>query len=220
MTATLGVLGLEIPWAIRTFEGFREWVATLDEHAPRVHFHAGRVLIDVPHDCKNHAPVVRAINRCLDRLVVDLDLGHYFGPPSWLTVEEVELSTEPDGFLVRWESWRQGVVRVNPERGTELLGRPDMALEVVSKTSEQKDLRELVVAYAKAGVREYWIGDARGAEPCLRILRLGARKKYKDVVPDADGFLASPTFGRSFRLRRLIDKAGLVDYQLEVKASA
>lgn len=216
-TKTLTVFGLEIPASVHTLAGFRAWAAELPENAPLVHFYRGKVHIEVPQDFYRHEPVANAINPWLARLADDLDLGRYFMPPSWITDPASGLSTEPDGFLVRCESFESGRVRVNPSRSTELLGRPDMVLEVVSKSSAKKDLQDLVEGYAQAGVPEYWAVDPRPETPALRLLALTKGGAYRAARADADGFVASPTWGRSFRLRRFKNRAGLPDCRLETK---
>lgn len=216
-TDALNVCGIEIPWETRTLDGFRRWVATLDESGPRVSFASGRMHVEVsPQNYETHEPLVPAVNATLCALVRELDIGRYFLPPSWFTHEPTLLSTEPDGFLALWSSLENGDLRVNPDRRTEMLGRPDMALEVVSDTSERKDLVEHVGDYATAGVREYWIADARGDEVIFRILALGADAVYREVVKDASGWLASPLWGCRFQLRRFVDRAGMTDFTLDI----
>lgn len=218
---TITVDDLEIPGDVQTLEGFRSWVATLDERAPRVSFYRGEVHIEVsPQNHETHGPVGSEINRVLANLARELAIGMYFMPPSWLTEEAAQLSTEPDGFLVRFESAESGRVRINPERKTELLGAPDMVLEVVSVSTVRKDLVRLREGYARAAVREYWIVDARGERPELRVLVLGAEGEYEERAPDAAGWIASPTWGRSFRLERFVNQAGWVEYRLEVTAGS
>lgn len=118
-----------------------------------------------------------------------------------------------------WGSFERGDVRINPERKIEMLGRPDMALEVVSKTSERKDLQELVHDYARAGVREYWTADARGDERLLRIGHWDHAGIFLAVAPDAEGWCESRIWGEQFRLKRFTDRAGQLDYELEVRAT-
>jgi len=65
-------------------------------------------------------------------------------------------------------------------------------------------------------VREYWKVDARGDAPVLRLLSL-CGETYDEVAADADGFVASPVWGRAFRLRRITDRLGQVDYRLDVR---
>ncbi len=217
---TLSVFDVEVPWDIDTLEGFRRWVATLDEHAPRVHYSPGMVHLEMPQNYRDHGPVAEAINKVLLVLADELDLGQYHAPPSWITHAETRLSTEPDGFLLLWESLASGRVRINPQRETELLGRPDMALEVVSRSSAKKDLVKLVENYAAAGVREYWIADPRGAEVVFRILVLQADGTYGDQPVGSGGWIASPLWHRSFRLTYYVDRLGTPTPRLEVGPGA
>jgi hypothetical protein len=87
-----------------------------------------------PQSYDTHEPLVGAVNATLRALASELDVGRYFLPPSWFTHEATLLSTEPEGFLALWESLEGGHLRINPDRRTEMLGRPDMVLEVVSNT--------------------------------------------------------------------------------------
>lgn len=213
---TITIDGLAIPGNVQTLEGFRAWVATFDEHGPRASFSRGEVHIEMsPQDYETHGPLAEEINRVLSSLARETGIGRYFVPPSWITHEPSGVSTEPDGILVRFESIESGRIRINPARKTELLGAPDMVLEVVSKTSAQKDLVRFVEDYAAAGVGEYWIADARGRDVELRILRLVA-DRYEAQVADAAGWIASPTWKRSFRARRFADRTGWPDFRLEV----
>ncbi len=218
--STLTVYGLEIPEAIHSLDAFRAWVPTLEEHGPRVHFSQGRVHIEMsPQDLRTHEPVIDGIRHTLRQLAREMDLGRYHSPPSWLTVKETDLSTEPDGFLVRFDSFLSGRVGINPERESEMLGAPDMVLEVVSKTSAKKDLVELVEDYAHAGIAEYWTVDARRAAIEFRILVLGRRGRYRAQPTSRDGWVASRVWGRAFRLVRSLDRANMPDYRLESRSS-
>lgn len=212
------VCGIEIPWETQTLEGFRNWVASLDEGGPRVSFARGRMHVDMsPQSYDTHEPLVRAINVALCALASELDIGRYFLPPSWFTHEATGLSTEPDGYLALWSTLESKDLAINPERRTEMVGRPDMVLEVVSDTSHRKDLIEHVMDYALAGVREYWIADARADHLAFRILALDGSGEYADVTPDAEGWLESSLWQRSFRLGQLPERAGLRDFVLEIR---
>lgn len=214
---TITVQGLEIPTSVQTLDGFREWVATLPENGPLVSFARGRVHIEMgPQDYRTHEPLVKKITHVLLDLTEELDLGEYYFPPSWFTKKEADVSTEPDGFLVLWSSFEAKRVVLNPDRSIELLGTPDMVLEVPSKTSTRKDLVELVEDYARAGIREYWIADGRAEPPVLRILVLAAGR-YQDQVPDPDGWLASPVWGRAFKLTSVVNRAGHKSFKLETR---
>src|SRR5439155_21384 len=97
----------------------------------------------------------------------------------------------------------------------ELQGSPDMVLEILSKSSEQKDKVILKQAYHEAGVREYWLVDARKEPIAFDVFR----RTSKGFVRTAkqDGWLKSTVFGRSFRLSVRAGLQGHPDYSLEVK---
>lgn len=215
---TVTVDGLEIPEGAMGFAGFREWVAALGEGAPRVHYARGRIYVEMtPQIYETHARLVQAINRVLDRLAVEGGPGLYYMPPSWITDERAELSTEPDGFLVRWASLESGRVRIHPARETEMVGHPDMALEVVSKSSAKKDLEHLVHEYARSGVREYWIADGREERVSFRILVADGAGRFREQPADEEGWIASPIWGRAFCLERFTNRAGMTDFRLRCR---
>jgi len=88
----------------------------------------------------------------------------------------------------------------------------------VSDTSVRKDLVEHVQDYATAGIAEYWIADARADEIDFRILTLAADGSYVPQASLADGWLASPVWGRAFRLVRFCNPAGATDYRLDARS--
>lgn len=210
---------VEVPFEARTLEGFREWMSGREDQPGQVCFVQGHVYLEMSQDQRTHGPVSTEVSIVLATLARELETGRYFTPPSWVTCAPAELSTEPDGFYARYDTLRSGRLAINPERRIELVGVPDFVLEIVSKSSVKKDRRLLRDAYAAAGVGEYWLIDARREDRPPRfellVLRDGA---YEEITPDADGWRASPTWQRSFRLRRVVDPAGLPDFRLDVRA--
>jgi Uma2 family endonuclease len=93
-------------------------------------------------------------------------------------------------------------------------GPPDLVVEIVSDHSVTKDTRRLPQAYFKAGVREFWLADARAEPAVFRIHRPG-ENAYEAVEPDADGFQRSEVFGRSFRLDARRDPKGHWGFDLQ-----
>jgi Uma2 family endonuclease len=66
--------------------------------------------------------------------------------------------------LSKYRAPEPDVAYVTPERVSlvtprEMKGGPDIAVEVVSRDSRERDYGEKLRAYRKAGVREYWIID-------------------------------------------------------------
>ena len=88
----------------------------------------------------------------------------------------------------------------------ELEGTPDMALEILSETSERKDWLLLRDLYWKAGIAEYWLVDARNEPAQFDILRHGPTGY--DPTPAVDGWMRSDVLGREFRLIRQTDPLG------------
>jgi Uma2 family endonuclease len=76
-------------------------------------------------------------------------------------------------------------------------GPPDLAVEIVSPESVERDYEKKRRQYERAGVPEYWIVDE--LEQRVTLLRLGARKKYKEVRPRKGELYSEVVPG--FRLR-------------------
>src|SRR5438067_4657252 len=92
-------------------------------------------------------------------------LGYFFPDRMRLVNEDADLSTEPDGMFVSEQTLDAGRARLEHGQATlELVGSPDMVLEVVRPSSVEKDTVVLRELYWKAGVREYWLVDPRGLE--------------------------------------------------------
>jgi Uma2 family endonuclease len=87
-------------------------------------------------------------------------------------------------------------------------------VEVVSDSSEDKDLVKLRSDYFRAGIPEYWIVDARDGALNFDILKRGSRG-YTTTRTQADGWLKSAVFGRSFRLTQATDPLGNPQFTLE-----
>lgn len=216
LVPTLRVEELEIPSDVFSLAGFRAWVAELGDQGPRVSYCGGNVHVDVtPQNYRSHAPLTAEVTGVLGSLARTGELGMYFSAPSWFTCEEAQLSTEPDGFLTTFDSFRAGRIGINPERDHELLGRPDMVFEAVSKTSRTKDRCDLVTRYALAGIPEYWIADACSDALEFRILVLGEDGTYRDQKADSENWLTSPLWGKRFRLRRIVNQVGLTEFRLD-----
>lgn len=133
-----------------------------------------------------------------------------------LTNEEADLSCQPDGIFIAHETFRKDRVKLvegAKEGHVELLGSPDMVLEIISSSSVEKDTVTLRDLYWRAGIRESWLVDSRGDEEQSHILRY-TPKKYVAARPKK-GWLPSSVFGRSFRLLRTLDADGNPDYTLE-----
>ena len=96
-----------------------------------------------------------------------LDFGDMYINGVLVSNVDADVSNNPDMVGISWESVESGKVRyvsTAKDREIEIEGSPDWVLEIVSRSSVTKDKRDLRQAYHQAGIREYWLVDARGAD--------------------------------------------------------
>lgn len=223
--AVLSEENFPIPAGASTFEGFRRWVES-DEfpESGRVDFLAGDVEVDLsPEELFTHNLVKMAIGSGLHALITDRDLGEVFADRARVSSPQTGLSVEPDVVVVLGRSLQEGLVRYrpsdrNPSRVLEIEGAPDLVVEVVSDGSVDKDTRRLPMLYARAGVPELWIVDARGSELQLRAFTL-REGGYAPVDSDSEGWFRSPRLGLAFRLTRRRSPVATWRYSLEHKGA-
>jgi Uma2 family endonuclease len=216
-----GLTDVRIPGDAYTLEGFRRWL--LSEEAPeqgRFTFVSGELIADMsPESYEHHNAVKVEITSVLHRLVRQKKLGRIFGDRILVSNPEASLSTEPDATFATFESLQSGrcqLIKSNrPGVAEELTGAPDWVLEIVSRTSVRKDKIQLREAYHRAGVGEYWLIDVQGEEIEFHLL-LRQEMGYADGTAE-DSWIASPAFGRLFRLTREMDQDGMWQYTLEMK---
>jgi Uma2 family endonuclease len=109
----------------------------------------------------------------MNLFVEELDLGKVFGSRVAYELDETNCP-EPDiGFV---KKARQHLI----ERGR-VKGPPDLAVEIVSPESIERDYKTKRGQNEKAGVREYWIADE--IEETVTLLRLNKKGKYREVKP-------------------------------------
>jgi Uma2 family endonuclease len=72
-----------------------------------------------------------------------------------------------------------------------LEGPADLAVEIVSDESVDRDRVEKFEEYAISGVQEYWIHDPRPGEQRSDFYRLTADGRYEPIEPDAEGRVRS-----------------------------
>lgn len=212
---------IEVPFWVNDLDSFRRWVHSgeLPEKL-KVHFVNGHVWMDVMGEALSHNQAKLAVMVVLAGLVRAEELGVLFPDGMLLTNDDADLGCEPDVMFVSAESLASG--RVTFTQGettgavaTEMVGSPDMVLEVVSPSSVVKDTDWLMTQYHDAGVSEYWLIDARrNGDPVFTIFR----RMAKEFIPvrKSRGWLKSPVFGKSFRLVRT-EQFGLVNFVLDVK---
>ncbi len=219
MTAIIYEDQILIPDGITDLLSFRMW--SQDGKFPeigRIDYLGGRIEIDMsPEQLFAHGRLKSEFVSTLSKLVKRSE---------WLVVadstrvasEEAGLSAEPDVILLSRDSIRQRRVRLTPKAKqsgdcVEIEGAVDILIEIVSDSSVGKDLRRLPVAYYAAGVREYWIADARHTDLRFTIYRRGATAFEPTEIDE--GWQKSEVLSRSFRLTRPVVEAEWVEFELE-----
>jgi Uma2 family endonuclease len=210
---------VSIPCWVVDLESYRRWFHS-DEfpEAARICFFSGEVWVDMSKEqFFTHNQVKNAYNFVLTGLADTPPRGRWVPDGMLLVNEEVGLACQPDGTFFFLESLRSGKVRLGEglEGIVELIGSPDMVLEIMSAGSVQKDSETLYDLYWRAGVREYWLVDARGERPVFDIFRHGPRGFI--TTRKQGGWVKSAVFGKSFRLVREKDELGNPEFRLQVR---
>lgn len=210
---------ISIPAYVRDFDSFCRWVISDDfPQRGRICYLNGEVWIDMsPEELYTHGQVRNEFAAALTALSRATRLGRFYPDRTWLTNEEADLSTEPDGTFISRKTWRaKKVRRIESETGwLRLEGTPDMVLEIISRSSVRKDKVVLRRLYWEAGVPEFWLVDARGDELHFDILRHTPKGYVAARKPG--GWIKSKVFGKSFRLTVQPDELGDPEYTLEVR---
>lgn len=208
-----------VPSWVNDLKSFRRW--SDDPEFPevgRITYFDGTVHVDMSKEqIFSHVGVKTEAARVLGGIAIN-KRGRYFSDGAYLTNQDADFSTKPDGLFVSLAALKSGRVRyVEGKLGgfVEVEGSPDMALEIVSDSSVHKDTDRMLELYWKAGIREYWLIDARGDKPTFVIYRHGA----DGYVPQRAerGWIQSKVFGHSFRLKRSTAADGHPEFQLQVR---
>ena len=216
---------IRIPSTATTLDGYRKWMETgTFPKRGRVTFVEGEIELDLaPNDIVSHGGVIVAVLCGLARVAEDGGKLILRGIP--FVNEVAQLCTEPDLMFLPWDSFR--IKRAGfRNRGrarhvfTELLGSPDLVVEVIGHSSVRRDQQFLRKKYFEAGVREYWIADCRSDESNdFQLLARGPNDFSPSRVWD-DGYSDSSVLPHCFRLARRRDCVGLWQYKLESRPVA
>ncbi len=211
---------VHIPAGIADLKSFREWVhSDAFPETGRICYLNGEVWVDMSKEqFLTHNQLKHEIGYVLTGLVRALRLGRFVPDGMLLTNEAADLTVQPDGCYVSREALRDGRVKLQEGKDggfVELLGTPDMVLEVVSTGSVEKDTVTLRELYWRANIAEYWLVDARGAVISIEILRHTA-KGYAPARKQR-GWVRSPVFRKSFRLLSRSDALGDPEFELAVR---
>jgi Uma2 family endonuclease len=210
-----------VPSWVRDLESFTRW-AESDEFPEegRIDYLAGDVWIDMSEEqVWSHNQVKTEFTVVLGTLAKQTGLWRYFTDGLRIQHPEAELSAVPDGVLIlmeTFETMRANVVQRPAGGALRVEGSPDLVLEAISDSSEKKDLEVLRETYWKAGVREYWLVDARKEPLTFDILKHTA-KGYTATRKQQSGWMKSAVLGKEFRLVQGVDRLGAPTFTLEVR---
>ena len=216
---------IEIPLTMRSLADFRQWAQSDDfPENGRIDFIAGRIEVDMaPEEFFCHGGVKTEFARVLSHRVKRERLGYLQIDRTRISCPQADLSVEPDIVFISFETLESGRARLVPKAGhhadryIEVEGTADLVVEIVSDSSVKKDTRRLPAAYFLAGVREFWLADARGQTPIFIIHRSGPNG-FEPVPIDADGFQPSAVLGRRYRLDATRDAKGNWEFDLREEA--
>jgi Uma2 family endonuclease len=208
-----------VPGWVTDIESFRRWTDSSDcPHEYPLGWLQGEVWVDMSREqVFTHNLVKTKIGMRLSFLGEEEDLGLYLSDGLLLSNFAADISGNPDGMFLTYDTLRSDRVRlIEGKRGgfTEIQGSPDLVLEVVSESSVQKDYDLLRKAYWEVDIREYWLVDARKALK-FEILRHGPRGYV--AGRKQDGWVKSAVFGKSFRLTQTKSPLGHPEFTLEVR---
>ncbi len=223
MDTVIAVYGqkVDLPAWVKDYESFHRWMSS--EAFPEegtICFIHGKIWVDLSmEEFYSHNAVRTEIARVLANLMKETQFGRFVSEGMRYGHSETELSTEPDGMIFSHDALRSGRVRlVGGERGshTELVGSPEVAIEIVSRSSEVKDTEWCMSAYFDAGVVEYWVIDARSEDDMRFDVYKRAKKEFVAVRKSA-GWTKSAVLGKSFRLTHAEGADGNPEFTFEVR---
>ncbi len=210
----------EMPLSVQSLAAFRRWTTSAQfPRTGRIDFVGGRIEVDMsPEMLFSHGRVKVELVRSLGNIIDEDDLGMLLTDSMRVVHPDADLSVEPDLVFVSHASLKSQAVQLKPAQSdaadvVELVGGPDLIVEVVSDSSVHKDTRDLPIAYFTAGVCEYWLVDAR-QEPLVFRIQVRTEREFVPVAVDRDGYQRSDTLGHRFRLEGSVDSSGYRRYRL------
>lgn len=209
---------LRIPRWVDDLPAFRRWIRSEEfpDHGWYSHLD-GELWVDVSMEKVWHNQIKGVIAIVVGGLVLAARLGRFFHDRMFLTNLEVGISTEPDGMFVSRKGLRTGrVTLLEGKDSLEVIGTPDMVLEVVSPTTVHKDTVLLREQYWQAGIAEYWLVQQVAINQFeLEILRHSA----SGYVPSrkSRGWVKSHVFGKAFQLTQEPDDVAGPTFLLDIR---
>lgn len=168
---------------------FDEFLLRATDEDVREELFNGRILPAMAPPTARHERIQSFLLSLLKMYADARDLGEVLGSRTLVRIDERN-GYEPDVLFVRKE-------RLDIIREREVSEAPDVAVEIVSRSSRRADYVDKLAGYERAGVREYWIIDPDRGE--ARFYRRGDDGLFADATPEP-GVLFESTVLSGFRL--------------------
>lgn len=212
--------GFRVPAVVFDFEKFFDWVHSdeIPENI-RVCYIDGHIEVEIsPEEIETHNKLRGAIYAALWHWNSQRQSGEMLEHGALLIHPETKLSAEPDAMFCSWAATGSGRVRYaerveGSNRFVEVVGSPDLVVEVVSRSSVRKDGVLLREQYFQAGIQEYWHIDGRGETVNFQLLVRG-EQAFEPVAADTEGYRRSSVLAGAFLLTRSLNRAGRFEYRL------
>ncbi len=156
-----------------TFEEF----LVLDDERTMSEWVDGQVRFMSP-TARKHQELLTFFIQVLGLYVTMRDVGVVIPAPFVMKIEEGRRARAPDVLFVSRE-------RMHLIQRTYLDGPADLAIEIISPESIERDRREKFGEYERAGVKEYWLIDPDGER--AEFYELGADGPYRAATMEPAG---------------------------------
>ncbi|MEW6745820.1 MAG: Uma2 family endonuclease [Planctomycetota bacterium] len=163
-----------------TQDEFESWVREgVPSDIYRYELVKGRVVMEPPAGYP-HGELDATLSRLIGNIVADSRLGKVFGSSMGFALPTGD-TLSPDVAFVSNQRLADGPA---PEEGRFLRTVPDLVVEILSPSTQDRDRTEKRSIYRRSGVREYWIVDPRSRE--VTIIVHGARGEVEKTFTGED----------------------------------
>jgi Uma2 family endonuclease len=212
---------IDIPGWVSDFESFRRWLQSTEfPETGKICYINNDIWVDLSmEELFSHNLVRTEINRVLATLMKHTQFGVFVSEGMRYSHLESNLSTEPDGMVISNEAIDSGRVKfIGGEKGnqTEVIGSPEIVIEIVSRSSEVKDTEWALTAYFDAEIQEYWLVDAREEDNIQFDIYKRGKKEFV-ASRKQGGWVKSGVLGKAFRLVQSENASGNPEFTLEVR---
>jgi hypothetical protein len=209
-----------VPTWVVNINSFRRWTELADfPEEGRLWWLDGDVWVDMTREpVFTHLAVKAEYYHGIMAIVKAKELGLFLPDGLLLSNFDADICGNPDGTFILKQTLDSDLIRLIEGREggfVEIQGSPDMVLEIVSDSSVHKDYDLLRKAYWEAGIREYWLVDARKTPLKFEILRHTPRAYV--ATRKQQGWVKSTVFGESFRLTQRATALGHPEFKLDMR---